>query len=55
MTSLRGAHVIITGGSQGIGAATAREAAALGARVSLVARGAEMLRSTAESIDAAVG
>lgn len=54
MTKLRGAHVIVTGGSQGIGAAFAREAVARGAHVSLVARGAEALRSTAESIDTAV-
>lgn len=50
MTSLRDAHVIITGGSQGIGAAVAREAAASGARVSLIARGGEALRATAESL-----
>lgn len=50
MTSLRGRHVIITGGSQGIGAAVAHEAFASGARVSLIARCEETLRSTAESI-----
>ena len=55
MTSLRGKHVIITGGSQGIGAAVARVAAASGARVSLIARGEDALRSTAESIDPDVG
>lgn len=50
MTDLRGAHVIVTGGSEGIGAAVARQAAATGARVSLVARRENTLRSTAESI-----
>lgn len=50
MTDLRDKHVIVTGGSQGIGAAVAHEVAACGARVSLIARGAEALRTTAESI-----
>ncbi len=54
MTRLRDRHVIITGGSQGIGAAVAWEAVARGARVSLVARREDALRSTAESIDGAV-
>ncbi len=55
MTDLRGKHVIVTGGSQGIGAAIAKEAVARGARVSLIARGEETLRATAESIAADVG
>jgi 3-dehydrosphinganine reductase len=38
MTSLSGAHVVITGGSSGIGLATARAAVDRGARVSLLAR-----------------
>lgn len=38
MTELRGAHVIITGGSEGIGAAFAKAAYDAGARVSLIAR-----------------
>lgn len=54
MTTLRGAHVIITGGSQGIGAAVARQTFALGARVSLVARGADALRGMAKPIDPTV-
>lgn len=38
MTSLRDAHVVITGGSEGIGFAIADRAVSRGARVSLVAR-----------------
>lgn len=52
MTDLRDQHVIVTGGSQGIGAAFARQAAAAGARVSLLARRESALRSTAQSIGA---
>jgi 3-dehydrosphinganine reductase len=40
---LRAQHVLITGGSSGIGLALARQAAAAGARVSLVARDAAKL------------
>ena len=40
-------HVVITGGSQGIGAALARAIAAQMARVSLIARGEPALRDTA--------
>ncbi|HEX5858985.1 MAG TPA: SDR family oxidoreductase [Microbacterium sp.] len=52
MTRLDGAHVLITGGSQGIGWAFARKAAASGSRVSLVARDATRLRSAAQAIGA---
>jgi 3-dehydrosphinganine reductase len=38
MTSFSGAHVLITGGSSGIGLATARLVFGRGARVSLIAR-----------------
>ena len=38
MTKLAGAHVVITGGSSGIGLATARWPSHAGARVSLIAR-----------------
>lgn len=50
MTVLKGRHVIVTGGSQGIGAAVAKAAAVAGAQVSLIARGAAALRSSAESL-----
>ena len=43
MTSLRGAHAIITGGSEGIGLATAAAMLDRGARVSLVSRSREKL------------
>jgi len=46
-------HVIVTGGSQGIGAAVARAARARGAAVSVIARGEEQLLATAEPIGAA--
>ena len=46
MTTLAGAHLIITGGSEGIGLATARAAARKGARVSLISRGEEKLIET---------
>ncbi|MFD4180658.1 SDR family NAD(P)-dependent oxidoreductase [Rhodococcus sp. NPDC058514] len=45
-------HVIVTGGSQGIGAAVARAARARGAAVSIIARGEQLLRATAEPIGA---
>lgn len=47
---LQGAHVIITGGSQGIGAAFAKEAHDAGARFSLVARHLEGLTQAAAAI-----
>ncbi len=50
MTSLAGAHVVVTGGSQGIGAAFASVAAAAGATVSLIARDEARLRAVADSI-----
>lgn len=54
MTKLQGAHVVITGGSQGIGAAFAKEAHDAGARVSLLARGSEGLARAAAAISGAV-
>jgi 3-dehydrosphinganine reductase len=47
-----GKHVIITGGSSGIGLATAELLAARGARLSLLARGEDRLRTAAEQLRA---
>jgi 3-dehydrosphinganine reductase len=52
MTSLSGAHVIVTGGSSGIGLETARLAVARGARVSLLARDHARLSTAAVDIGA---
>ena len=52
-TSFAGSHVIITGGSSGIGLATATQLAARGADVSLIARTASRLDSAAASIRSA--
>lgn len=46
----QGAHVVVTGGSSGIGAATALVAARRGARVTLLARDPARLDATASSI-----
>jgi 3-dehydrosphinganine reductase len=46
----QGAHVVVTGGSSGIGEAVAREAARRGARLTLIARGADRLDAAARSI-----
>lgn len=43
-------HVVVTGGSRGIGAALAREFAARGARVTVVARSADALGAVAADI-----
>lgn len=50
--SLRDQHVLITGGSSGIGLALARQAAAAGARVSLVARDPAKLAAARAAIQA---
>ena len=55
MTRLSGAHVLITGGSQGIGLATARHVLERGARVSLVARNADRLASAEDELEQAIG
>ncbi|MEC3977493.1 SDR family NAD(P)-dependent oxidoreductase [Amycolatopsis sp. H20-H5] len=48
MTLVRGAHAVITGGSSGIGLATAAALARRGASVSLVARNPGRLDAVAE-------
>jgi 3-dehydrosphinganine reductase len=53
MTELGGAHVVITGGSSGIGLATARKVVARGARVSLLARDATRLSAAGATVAAA--
>jgi 3-dehydrosphinganine reductase len=50
VTRLDGAHLLVTGGSSGIGLATATLAAARGARVSLVARDADRLAAAAAAV-----
>jgi len=52
---LRGAHAVITGGSSGIGLATARLLADRGASVSLIARDPRRLQDAAELIRASGG
>lgn len=52
MTSLSGAHVIVTGGSEGIGLETAREAVRRGARLSLIARRVDVLERAAADLGA---
>ncbi|MFI9580601.1 SDR family oxidoreductase [Streptomyces sp. NPDC052236] len=47
------AHVIVTGGSSGIGLATARLLAGRGAKLSLIARGRERLEAAAKELSAA--
>jgi len=52
---LAGQGVVITGGSRGLGAALARELARRGARLALIARGAEALNDVVETIRASGG
>ena len=49
---LDGAHILITGGSRGIGAELARQFAAKGAKVTIAARSADALAAVAEPIGA---
>jgi len=55
MTDLADAHVLVTGGSAGIGLATARLALDRGARVSIVARDPERLASAAAGLEDGIG
>jgi 3-dehydrosphinganine reductase len=55
MVTLTDAHVLVTGGSSGIGLATARLALDRGARVSLIARRADVLDGAATSLRATGG
>jgi NAD(P)-dependent dehydrogenase (short-subunit alcohol dehydrogenase family) len=50
---IQGRHVVITGGSRGIGAAMAYQFAAQGARVTLVARNVDALSRVATQINGA--
>ena len=52
---LRGKHAIVTGGSQGIGKAIARELGREGVDVAIVARRMEQLESTAHELSAETG
>lgn len=47
---VNGSHVVITGGSRGIGAAMARDLAGKGANVTFVARSAEAVTSLADEL-----
>lgn len=50
MTRLSGAHVLVTGGSEGIGLATARRCLERGARVSIIARGKDKLAAASAAL-----
>lgn len=50
VTSMAGRHVVITGASRNIGAATARRFAAAGAHLLLAARGHDQLEATADGL-----
>ncbi len=52
---LAGQHALVTGGSRGIGAASALALARLGAHVSVVSRDAQTLQATADRISAETG
>jgi 3-dehydrosphinganine reductase len=55
VTSLAGAHVLITGGSAGIGLEVARGVLAKGAHVSIVARDPERLATAEDTLEREVG
>lgn len=53
--SLRGKRAIVCGASKGIGAATAKELASLGANVTIIARREEVLKEVCSSLDISAG
>ena len=53
--SLKGKHALVCGASQGIGLATARELAGLGARITLLARNEESLKSALRTLPSIEG
>jgi 3-dehydrosphinganine reductase len=55
LLSLRDQHVLITGGSSGIGLALARQSVVAGARVSLIARDPAKLAAAQAAVSAAAG
>jgi 3-dehydrosphinganine reductase len=55
VTTLDGAHVLVTGGSSGIGLEVARRALTRGAHVSIVARDPERLATAADVLEREVG
>jgi len=55
VTTVAGAHVLVTGGSSGIGFEVARRALSRGAHVSIVARDTERLATAADVLEQEVG
>ncbi len=53
-TALNGKHIVIVGGSSGMGKATAKMATALGAKITIASRSAAKLHAAADEIDGGV-
>ncbi|MFT7461599.1 MAG: 3-hydroxybutyrate dehydrogenase, partial [Planctomycetota bacterium] len=53
--SIKGLHVVITGGGRGIGAAIAESLDALGAKITLMGRSAETLKTKCKTLSDAQG
>ena len=53
--NLKGKNIVITGGSSGIGASTAKKCAAQGARVGIISRSEESLKRVVKEIKAKGG